>query len=64
MAARKLLQKYSGQTFDAAVADIQTALAFQPPHLSAYYLTLEPNTPFGHTAPPKLPADDLAADMQ
>ena len=59
-----LMYALPGQTFDDAVADIQTALAFQPPHLSAYHLTLEPNTPFGHTAPPNLPDDDLAADMQ
>ena len=52
-----------GQTLDEALADIDTALTFQPPHLSAYHLTLEPNTPFGHTAPPNLPDDDLAADM-
>ena len=59
-----LMYALPGQTLDDAVADIQTALAFQPPHLSAYHLTLEPNTPFGHTAPPNLPDDDLAADMQ
>jgi putative oxygen-independent coproporphyrinogen III oxidase len=53
-----------GQTLTEALADIDTALSFQPPHLSAYHLTLEPNTPFGHTAPPNLPDDDLAADMQ
>ncbi|MHB1145900.1 MAG: radical SAM family heme chaperone HemW [Thiobacillus sp.] len=53
-----------GQTLAEAQADIDTALAFRPPHLSAYHLTLEPNTPFGHTAPPNLPDDDLAADMQ
>jgi oxygen-independent coproporphyrinogen-3 oxidase len=53
-----------GQTLAEALADVDTALAFQPPHLSAYHLTLEPNTPFGHTAPPDLPDDDLAADMQ
>ena len=53
-----------GQTLAEALADIDTALSFQPPHLSAYHLTLEPNTPFGHTAPPNLPDDDLAADMQ
>ena len=53
-----------GQTLAEAMADIDTALSFQPPHLSAYHLTLEPNTPFGHTAPPNLPDDDLAADMQ
>jgi putative oxygen-independent coproporphyrinogen III oxidase len=53
-----------GQTLAEALADLDTALAFRPPHLSAYHLTLEPNTPFGHTAPPNLPDDDLAADMQ
>jgi oxygen-independent coproporphyrinogen-3 oxidase len=53
-----------GQTLAEALADLSTALTFQPPHLSAYHLTLEPNTPFGHTAPPNLPDDDLAADMQ
>ena len=53
-----------GQTLAEALADIDTALSFQPPHLSVYHLTLEPNTPFGHTAPPNLPDDDLAADMQ
>lgn len=53
-----------GQTLADALSDIDTALGFRPPHLSAYHLTLEPNTPFGHTAPPNLPDDDLAADMQ
>ncbi|MFN3750258.1 MAG: radical SAM family heme chaperone HemW [Thiobacillus sp.] len=52
-----------GQTLAEALADIETALGFNPPHLSAYHLTLEPNTPFGHTPPPDLPDDDLAADM-
>ena len=52
-----------GQTLDEALVDIDTALTFQPPHLSAYHLTLEPNTPFGHTAPPNLPDEDVAADM-
>ncbi|HRK78192.1 MAG TPA: radical SAM family heme chaperone HemW [Thiobacillus sp.] len=53
-----------GQTLAEALADLDTALDFRPPHLSAYHLTLEPNTPFGHSAPPNLPDDDLAADMQ
>jgi putative oxygen-independent coproporphyrinogen III oxidase len=53
-----------GQTLAEAMADVDTALTFRPPHLSAYHLTLEPNTPFGHAAPPNLPDDDLAADMQ
>jgi oxygen-independent coproporphyrinogen-3 oxidase len=59
-----LMYALPGQTLAEALADIETALDFQPPHLSAYHLTLEPNTPFGHTAPPNLPDDDLAADMQ
>ena len=51
------------QTLAEALADIETALAFDPPHLSAYHLTLEPNTYF-HRHPPTLPDDDSAADMQ
>ena len=51
------------QTVDEALADIDAALAFAPPHLSAYHLTLEPNTYF-HRYPPRLPDDDSTADMQ
>jgi oxygen-independent coproporphyrinogen-3 oxidase len=59
-----LMYALPGQTLAEALSDIDTALTFRPPHLSAYHLTLEPNTPFGHTAPPDVPDDDLAADMQ
>lgn len=59
-----LMYALPGQTLAGALADVDAALEFGPPHLSAYHLTLEPNTPFGHTAPPGLPDDDLAADMQ
>jgi putative oxygen-independent coproporphyrinogen III oxidase len=59
-----LMYALPGQTLAEALADIDAALAFRPPHLSAYHLTLEPNTPFGHSAPPDLPDDDVAADMQ
>lgn len=51
------------QTLSEALADIGTALTFAPPHLSAYHLTLEPNTYF-HRYPPKLPDDDTSAEMQ
>lgn len=51
------------QTVGEALADIESALAFAPPHLSAYHLTLEPNTYF-HRYPPPLPDDDMAAEMQ
>ncbi len=51
------------QSLAEAQRDIETAAIFGTPHLSAYHLTLEPNTPFAHR-PPALPDDDLAADMQ
>lgn len=51
------------QTLEQAVADIEQALAFEPPHLSHYQLTLEPNTPF-YKQPPILPDEDLAWEMQ
>jgi len=51
------------QSVDAALADLDTALAFGVSHLSCYHLTLEPNTPF-HRAPPPLPDADQSADMQ
>ena len=52
-----------GQTLEEARADIETAASFGTAHLSAYHLTIEPNTYF-HRYPPQLPEDDLAADMQ
>ncbi|OYY93159.1 MAG: YggW family oxidoreductase [Hydrogenophilales bacterium 28-61-23] len=51
------------QTLSEARQDLTTALGFAPAHLSAYHLTLEPNTPFA-ARPPNLPDDDAAADMQ
>jgi oxygen-independent coproporphyrinogen-3 oxidase len=51
------------QSLAEAATDIATAIASGVSHLSAYQLTLEPNTAFHH-APPPLPEDDLAADMQ
>jgi oxygen-independent coproporphyrinogen-3 oxidase len=59
-----LMYALPGQTLDMLRADIDTALAFAPPHLSCYHLTLEPNTAFGHAPPPNLPDDDSAAAMQ
>ena len=59
-----LMYALPGQGLDDLRRDLDTALGCTPPHLSYYHLTLEPNTPFGHTPPPNLPNDDLAADMQ
>jgi oxygen-independent coproporphyrinogen-3 oxidase len=58
-----LMYALPGQTLEEARADIGAAAAFGTPHLSAYHLTLEPNTAF-HRAPPPLPDADLAAQMQ
>jgi len=51
------------QTVAEAEADLDAALAFSPPHLSFYHLTLEPNTLF-HRYPPPLPDDETTADIE
>jgi putative oxygen-independent coproporphyrinogen III oxidase len=58
-----LMYGLPGQTLPEAQRDIETVIGFGPGHVSAYHLTIEPNTAFHH-APPPLPDDDLAADMQ
>ena len=57
-----LMYALPGQTLAQLASDLGTALAFQPPHLSIYHLTVEPNTVFANR-PPVLPDDDLASDM-
>jgi oxygen-independent coproporphyrinogen-3 oxidase len=52
-----------GQTLAQARADVRTAIALAPAHVSAYHLTIEPNTLF-HRHPPSVPDDELAAAMQ
>ena len=51
------------QTLHEAEHDVVTAANFGTTHLSAYHLTLEPNTLF-HRHPPPLPDGEVAADMQ
>ncbi len=58
-----LMYALPGQTLEQAEADLKQALALAPPHLSAYHLTLEPNTAFA-VQPPVLPDEEAAADMQ
>ena len=53
-----------GQTEDTALSDIETALAYQPEHISHYQLTLEPNTPFYARPPKDLPDEDTADSLQ
>ncbi len=57
-----LMYALPSQTLEQARRDLDTALAFAPPHLSLYQLTLEPNTLFAKYPPP-LPDDDASADM-
>jgi oxygen-independent coproporphyrinogen-3 oxidase len=57
-----LMYALPGQTLADWSADLDTALAYEPPHLSAYHLTIEANTWFAKH-PPALPHDDLAAEM-
>ena len=52
-----------GQTVEQALADIRTAIDLRPTHLSAYQLTIEPNTLF-HARPPTLPDDDTTWEIQ
>ena len=52
------------QDVTAALADINQALSFAPPHFSCYQLTLEPHTPFAATPPAGLPDDDTCAEIQ
>ncbi len=52
------------QSLEDALSDLKTALSFEPPHLSWYHLTLEPNTVFYHKVPTGLPLDDEVFEMQ
>ena len=58
-----LMYALPGQTLVQLHRELDTALGFNPPHLSYYHLTLEPNTVFAKY-PPALPDDDAAADLQ
>ena len=58
-----LMYGLPGQTLSMARADIEAGLAMATPHLSAYQLTIEPNTAF-FSKPPPLPDHDASADMQ
>ncbi|BAK75435.1 oxygen-independent coproporphyrinogen III oxidase [Pseudogulbenkiania sp. NH8B] len=59
-----LMYALPGQTLEQALTDMGTALSFGVTHISAYHLTIEPNTLFARYLPPKLPDDELSADMQ
>jgi putative oxygen-independent coproporphyrinogen III oxidase len=58
-----LMYGLPGQTLAMARADIGEAARSNVPHISAYQLTIEPNTVFW-SRPPQLPPHDDCADMQ
>jgi oxygen-independent coproporphyrinogen-3 oxidase len=58
-----LMYGLPSQTGAMALEDLAQAIACGVPHVSAYQLTIEPNTMF-FSRPPPLPEHDAAADMQ
>ena len=59
-----LMYALPAQTVQTALNDVNTAIATGAGHISAYHLTMEPNTPFGHTPPKGLPQDEAALDIE
>ena len=57
-----LMYALPGQTLANLEEDLNTMLAFEPPHVSVYHLTIEPNTVFAKF-PPQVPHDDDAYAM-
>lgn len=59
-----LMYALPGQNLSDALADSKQAISYAPAHISAYYLTLEPNTLFHRHPPAGLPSHDSGAEMQ
>ncbi|SEQ56942.1 radical SAM family heme chaperone HemW [Basfia succiniciproducens] len=57
-----LMHGLPNQTPEQALDDLRQAIALNPPHLSWYQLTIEPNTMFAYR-PPVLPDDDELWDI-
>jgi oxygen-independent coproporphyrinogen-3 oxidase len=57
-----LMYALPGQTLEGLGREVDQALAFKPPHLSIYHLTIEPNTYFAKY-PPQVPDEDTAYGM-
>ena len=58
-----LMHGLPGQTLDDALSDLKQIIALDPPHISWYQLTIEPNTQFA-SKPPTLPQDEILWDIQ
>lgn len=59
-----LMHGLPGQSVRQALDDVSAVIALEPPHISWYQLTLEPNTVFFARPPKDLPADDTAYEIQ
>lgn len=57
-----LMHGLPDQSLEEALNDLRQAIALNPPHLSWYQLTIEPNTLFS-SRPPVLPDDDALWDI-
>ncbi|MBN3115411.1 radical SAM family heme chaperone HemW [Pectobacterium brasiliense] len=57
-----LMHGLPDQSLDEALDDLRQAITLNPPHLSWYQLTIEPNTLFS-SRPPTLPDDDALWDI-
>ncbi|QQN33204.1 radical SAM family heme chaperone HemW [Rahnella aceris] len=57
-----LMHGLPDQTLEEALDDLRQAIALNPPHLSWYQLTIEPNTMYA-SRPPTLPDDDALWDI-
>ncbi|BCG08063.1 YggW family oxidoreductase [Buttiauxella agrestis] len=57
-----LMHGLPDQSLEEALDDLRQAIELNPPHLSWYQLTIEPNTLFS-SRPPKLPDDDALWDI-
>ncbi|MEZ5741288.1 MAG: radical SAM family heme chaperone HemW [Burkholderiaceae bacterium] len=58
-----LMYALPGQDRAGLARDLAELRRWQPPHVSLYHLTLEPNTRFARFPPQDLPDDDLADTM-
>jgi len=58
-----LMYALPGQSLAHLQRELDTALSFEPPHLSIYHLTIEPNTAFASAPPADLPDADAASEM-
>ncbi|OOF83690.1 YggW family oxidoreductase [Rodentibacter ratti] len=57
-----LMHGLPNQTLAGALEDLRQAIALEPPHLSWYQLTIEPNTMFAYR-PPTLPDEEELWDI-